>query len=126
MQVAKAGKQLLMPYLQIIHYFKQKGYQFTTIANLMGKTENDVMPKLPRSRDSWITNINFLFAEGTYWGSHIIFTLFIVGIVLSIGRMVMMALLAWMQKRKENLAVQMPLAAAHRNTAGQHYCTCVQ
>ncbi|MEO6721857.1 MAG: glycosyltransferase, partial [Ferruginibacter sp.] len=92
---------------KIIYYFKTKGYKFTTVAGLMGKTKNDVMPKLPPSSESWLTHINFLFAEGTYWGSHILFTLFIIGILLSVGRMLAMAILAALQKRKESKTVQL-------------------
>ena len=86
---------------QIIHYFKQRGYRFTTVADLMGKTKDDIMPKMPPSKDAWLTSVNFFFAESTYWGSHVVFALFIVGIVLSVGRMIIMAILAWLQKRRE-------------------------
>ncbi len=86
---------------KIIDYFKKRGFKFTTVADLMGKTKNDVMPVLPPSRDSWLSKVNFFFAEATYWGGHIVFALFIVGIAFSIGRMLLMATLAWLQKKKE-------------------------
>ena len=86
---------------RVIDYFKQRKYVFTTVADLMGKTKNDVMPLLPPNKDSWLNKVNFFFAESTYWGSHIVFALFIVGIILSVGRMVVMAIIAGMQKRKE-------------------------
>ena len=87
---------------RIIDYFKKRGYKFTTVADLMGKTKDDVMPKIPPSKDSWLTKVNFFFAESTYWGSHIVFALFIVGILLSVGRMIFMAILAWLQKSRES------------------------
>ena len=87
---------------QIIAYFKKRGCVFTTVADLMGKTKNDVMPLLPHSKDGWMRKLNFFFAEAAYWGSHILFALFIVGIVLSVGRMVIMAILASIQKKKES------------------------
>jgi peptidoglycan-N-acetylglucosamine deacetylase len=86
---------------KIIDYFKKRGYKFTTVADLMGKTKEDVMPKIPPSKDGWLNKVNFFFAESTYWGSHIVFALFIVGILLSVGRMIAMAILAWLQKRRE-------------------------
>lgn len=86
---------------RIIDYFKKKGYKFTTVADLMGKTKDDVMPKMPPTNDSWLSKVNFFFAESTYWGSHVIFALFLVGIALSVGRMALMAALAALQKRKE-------------------------
>lgn len=86
---------------KIIDYFKKRNYKFTTVADLMGKTRDDVMPKIPPTKDGWLSRANFFFAETTYWGSHIIFALFIVGIALSVGRMLLMAVLAALQKRKE-------------------------
>jgi len=83
---------------RIIAYFKKRGCKFTTVADLMGKTKNDVMPPV---KWSWINSLNFFFAEATYWGSHVLFALFITGIFLSIGRMTMMAILAYIQKKKE-------------------------
>jgi cellulose synthase/poly-beta-1,6-N-acetylglucosamine synthase-like glycosyltransferase/spore germination protein YaaH/peptidoglycan/xylan/chitin deacetylase (PgdA/CDA1 family) len=86
---------------RIIDYFKKRGCVFTTVADLMGKTKNDVMPKLPPSKDGWMRKLNFFFAEAAYWGGNILFALFIVGIALSVGRMVVMASLATLQKKRE-------------------------
>lgn len=86
---------------RIIDYFKKRGCVFTTVSSLMGKTRDDVMPVLPPNKDSWMRKFNFFFAEATYWGSHIVFALFLFGIALSIGRMIAMAILASMQRKKE-------------------------
>ncbi len=86
---------------KIIDYFKKRGYKFTTVADLMGATKDDVMPKVPESGKGWMMKFNFFLAEATYWGGHVLFSLFIIGIVLSIGRMIVMAALAAIQKRKE-------------------------
>ncbi len=90
---------------RIIDYFTKKGYEFTTVAKLMGKTKDEVMPKTPPTKDGWVVRLNFLFAETTYWFSSIVFALFMVGIALSVGRMFLMAFLAWRQKRKEDKTV---------------------
>ena len=90
---------------KIIHYFKNKGYVFTSIADLMGKSKSDVMPAVQASRDSWLMSVNFFFAEASYWVTQIIFALFIIGILLSIGKMVTMAVLALVQKKKEQQAL---------------------
>ncbi|RTL58421.1 MAG: glycosyltransferase [Sphingobacteriales bacterium] len=87
---------------RIIEYCRQKGYVFTTVADLMGKTKDDVMPLVPPSGDGWLIKLNFFLAEFAYWSGHILFALFIVGIFLSVGRMIMMAVLAALQKRKDN------------------------
>lgn len=86
---------------RIISYFKNKGYIFTTVADLMGKTKDEVMPPIPPSRDGWTRSLNFFLAEATYWGSHIIFSLFIIGIFFSVGRILVMGVLASIQMKKE-------------------------
>ncbi len=98
---------------RIINYFKKRGYVFTTVADLMGKTKDDVMPKVA---SSWQNRMNFLFVEIVYWGGHILFALFFIGIFLSIGRIGLMATLAYFQKRKEKnqlntLPLDLPLVS---------------
>jgi cellulose synthase/poly-beta-1,6-N-acetylglucosamine synthase-like glycosyltransferase/spore germination protein YaaH/peptidoglycan/xylan/chitin deacetylase (PgdA/CDA1 family) len=86
---------------RIIDYFKKKGYVFTSVADLMGKTRDEVMPKVANSRDKWTRKFNFFLAETTYWSGQIVFTLFIIGILLSVVRMLAMAILASIQKKKD-------------------------
>jgi peptidoglycan-N-acetylglucosamine deacetylase len=94
---------------KIIAYFKTRGYKFTTVSDLMGKTMDDVMPRVPASKDSWLIKTNFFFAEATYWAGNIVFALFIVGIFLSVGRMLLMAILAWTQKKREKKSAAMAI-----------------
>ncbi|MEP6673597.1 MAG: glycosyltransferase [Ferruginibacter sp.] len=84
---------------RIIKYFKDKGCKFTTVADLMGKTRDDVMP--PVKKD-WMTSFKIAMVEFIAWSAKIIFSLFIIGIFLSIGRIIFMAALAWLQKKKES------------------------
>jgi cellulose synthase/poly-beta-1,6-N-acetylglucosamine synthase-like glycosyltransferase/peptidoglycan/xylan/chitin deacetylase (PgdA/CDA1 family) len=86
---------------RIIDYFKKKGYVFTSVSDLMGKTRDQVMPRVADARDRWTRKFNFFLAETMYWSGQILFTLFIIGIILSVGRMILMAILASIQKRKE-------------------------
>jgi cellulose synthase/poly-beta-1,6-N-acetylglucosamine synthase-like glycosyltransferase/spore germination protein YaaH/peptidoglycan/xylan/chitin deacetylase (PgdA/CDA1 family) len=86
---------------KIIEYFKKRGYKFTTVADLMGAKKDDVMPPVPQSRNGWMMKLNFFLAEATYWSGHVLFSLFIIGIILSVGRMIAMGFLASVQKRKE-------------------------
>lgn len=90
---------------RIIAYFKSRGYKFTTIADLMGKTKEDVMPLVKKD---WRNSFNFFFVEAMYWSGTVIFALFLVGIFLSIARIVFMASLAWLQKRKEQKSMLTP------------------
>ncbi len=85
----------------IINYFKKQGYVFTTVADLMGKSKDEVMPRVASSEDRWTRKFNFFLAEAGYWSGHILFSLFIIGILLSVGRIILMAVLASIQKSKE-------------------------
>jgi cellulose synthase/poly-beta-1,6-N-acetylglucosamine synthase-like glycosyltransferase len=67
----------------------------------MGKTRDEVMPKVANNRDRWTRKFNFFLAEFTYWSGQIIFTLFIIGILLSVLRIIATAILASIQKRKD-------------------------
>lgn len=82
----------------IIKYFKDKGCKFTTVADLMGVPESDLMPPIKRS---WKNDLNFYFASASYWIGQIVYSLFLIGIILSIGRMIFMAILAYLQTRQE-------------------------
>jgi len=84
---------------RIIKYFKDKGCKFTTVADLMGKTKDEVMPPV---KNSFGNSFDYFFLVFIYWAGKIIFSLFLIGIFLSIGRIVLMAALAWLQKKKEN------------------------
>ena len=86
---------------RIIDYFKKQGYVFSSVSDLMEKTRDEVMPRVADSRDRWTRKFNFFLAETAYWSGQILFTLFIIGILLSVGRMIVMAILASIQKRKE-------------------------
>ena len=94
---------------RIIRYFRDKGCKFTTVADLMGKTKDQVMPPV---KNSFGNSFNYFFIEFIYWAGKIIFSLFLIGIFLSVGRMILMALLAWLQKRKESRQKTLPPFAA--------------
>ncbi len=85
----------------IIKYFKDNGYQFTTIADLLHKKRDDLMPPVPKGNGYYLIQFNYFLAEFGYWGGHILSSLFIVFIFLSLARIFLMAILAAIQHRKE-------------------------
>jgi len=86
---------------KLIHYFKQKGYSFTTVANLIGKSKEELMPLVPKGSGYYLMQLNYILAEFGYWGSHLLSSLFITAIFLSISRLCIMAFLAIKQRSKE-------------------------
>jgi cellulose synthase/poly-beta-1,6-N-acetylglucosamine synthase-like glycosyltransferase/spore germination protein YaaH/peptidoglycan/xylan/chitin deacetylase (PgdA/CDA1 family) len=87
---------------RIIDYYKNKGYTFTTVANLIGKTRNDVMPVIASHRDLIKTHVNWAIASSIFWGERILFSLFFLSIILSVGRTITIAIIAAIQKRKQD------------------------
>jgi peptidoglycan-N-acetylglucosamine deacetylase len=86
---------------RIIHYFKERGYQFTTIADLLGKKKDDLMPPVPRGSGYYLLQLNYFLAMTGYIGSHLLTSVFIVFIILSLLRILFMAIMASKQHRWE-------------------------
>ena len=86
---------------RIIHYFKERGYQFTTIADLLGKKKDDLMPSVPRGSGYYLLQLNYFLAMFAYLGSHILTSIFIIFIILSLLRILFMAVMASKQHRWE-------------------------
>jgi peptidoglycan-N-acetylglucosamine deacetylase len=86
---------------RIIHYFKERGYQFTTIADLLGKKKEDLMPAVPRGSGYYLLQLNYFLAMSGYIGSHLLTSVFIVFIILSLSRIIFMAIMASKQRHWE-------------------------
>ncbi|PZF71019.1 glycosyltransferase [Taibaiella soli] len=86
---------------RLIKYFKSQGYQFTTIADLVGKKKDELMPPVPRSSGYYFVQFNYYIAAIGYWGGRIIFATFLVCIVLAMLRTLFMAVLASLEHRRE-------------------------
>ncbi len=82
----------------IIHYFKNKGIQFTTVAGLLGKSKDDVMPLVHNS----LLQLNGSIATFGYWFEHFLTSAFWVAIILGFIRIAFMAVMATIQKIKSN------------------------
>lgn len=86
---------------RIITYFKSKGYTFTTVASLLGKKRDQLMPPVPEGSGykmietvSWIT-------QSAYYIGNLLFWLFALFLTLGTIRITAMAVLAIRQQRKE-------------------------
>jgi peptidoglycan-N-acetylglucosamine deacetylase len=86
---------------RIIHYFKERGYTFTTIADLLGKKKEDLMPAVPKGSGYYLLQLNYFLAMAAYIGSHFLTSIFIVFIILSLFRILSMAVLASKQHNWE-------------------------
>ncbi len=86
---------------QIIRYFRAQGYSFTTVADLLGKKPEDVMPTIPKGREYYWLQINYVIAEGVYLMGNFFFALFVIFLILSSIRIVIIGIMALLEKRKK-------------------------
>ena len=100
---------------RIIHYFKDKHYHFGTIAELLGKNREDLMPLVSNPKEKLLNKASYVVADSIFLIEHFIFGLFFVGIFLSIGRMIFMGVLASIQnarnKRVSKKSTAQPLVS---------------
>ena len=99
---------------RIIKYFKDKGYTFTTVADLVDKTRDQLMPAVPKNNSYYFVQFTYYIAEFGYWGSRALLYIFITCIVLSVGRILMLAFFAVKEFRKERKQLIQPLAGTPR------------
>jgi len=81
---------------EIIHYFKTHGYQFTTIADILDKSKNELMPPVKNSTGIY-NSFYDIFVVGFFYGNWFLFYLFLIAIFLAIGRIVLIGVLALRQ-----------------------------
>ena len=93
---------------RIIEYFQARKFQFTTVADILGKTKDEMMPPVPRGSGFYLLQINYYFAELGYWSGHILFSVFIVFMVLSVGRVLFMAFIATREFLREKKYALLP------------------
>jgi len=86
---------------RIIKYFKQKGYTFTTVGDLMGKKRSELMPAVKSSANSgFLGSGDYFFINFFYYGNLILNVIFSVAIVLAILRTIFIAYLAIKQRKR--------------------------
>lgn len=86
---------------KIIKYFKQKGYTFTTVGDLMGKKKSELMPAIKSSANSgFLGSGDYFFINFFYYGNLILNIIFSVAIVLAILRTIFIAYLAIRQRKR--------------------------
>ena len=94
---------------RIIAYFKNKGYTFTTVADLVNETRGQLMPAVPKNNSYYFIQFSYYMAEFGYWGGHMLLYLFIICIILSIARILILAFLATREYKKEKKRSLPPL-----------------
>jgi len=92
---------------KIIRYYQAKGYKFTSVADLLGKKKDDLMPPLPKGSGYLLFQFNYFLVELGSWTGYFLNSLFIVFLILSSIRLTALGIFAFLQKSKERkLALQ--------------------
>jgi cellulose synthase/poly-beta-1,6-N-acetylglucosamine synthase-like glycosyltransferase/peptidoglycan/xylan/chitin deacetylase (PgdA/CDA1 family)/spore germination protein YaaH len=90
---------------EIIHYFKTHGYQFTTIADVLDKTKDDLMPPV-KSDTGIFAPLYDIAVHGYYYLNWFLIYVFLSAIFLAIGRIVLIAILAIRQNSENKKSVK--------------------
>lgn len=85
---------------KLIDYYRSQGYEFVTISALMDKTRDQVMPKV-HSQFQFADKLDLIFFTLTFLWEHFLDGFFIVAIILIISRLLLIGLLAMIQRYKE-------------------------
>jgi cellulose synthase/poly-beta-1,6-N-acetylglucosamine synthase-like glycosyltransferase/peptidoglycan/xylan/chitin deacetylase (PgdA/CDA1 family)/spore germination protein YaaH len=97
----------------IIHYFKSHGYQFTTIAEVLGKTKADLMPPISDDADSGIIgSLYSMMIMSVFYGNWFMLYLFFSAIFLAVGRIILIGILALRQHAENKKETPERLAEA--------------
>lgn len=86
---------------KIIRYFQSKGYEFVTIAKLLNKKPDELMPPVEKGMGFALLSFNYWVAESGYMVSHVLYALFLVFLILGALRSFILIYFAWKQKQLE-------------------------
>jgi len=92
---------------KVIEFYKSHGFQFVSLAQLMDKKRDDLMPPVTGSLDTYLQSADATVFKAGYYFNRIISAIFFVAMLLSLLKIKSIAILAIRQKiksKKENLA----------------------
>lgn len=87
---------------EIIRFYKEKGYEFTTIADILGKSKDELMPTIKDDANSGVIGTFYdAVVIGFFFGNWFLFYVFLSAIFLAIGRITLIGILA-IRQHNEN------------------------
>lgn len=87
---------------RIIEYYKNHGYQFVSLSNLMDKNRDYVMPVEKGIINDYLHSTDATVYKAGYYFGQFLSVLFMLALILSVFKIVMMAILSIYQKIKDN------------------------
>lgn len=90
---------------RIIEYYQKNGYQFVSLANLMDKKRDDIMPKAVGSFDNYLETADATVFTAGYYFNRVVSAIFFLAMILSLLKLTSIAVLAIMQRQKSKKQV---------------------
>lgn len=84
---------------RIIRYYKQRGFRFATVGQLLHKPMAEIMPPVDTQTAGFFTD--WAISDGLYYGQHMLTWLFLIGAVLALSRIIVVGWLAVRQQKQE-------------------------
>jgi poly-beta-1,6 N-acetyl-D-glucosamine synthase len=84
---------------QIIEFYKSQGYQFVSLASLMNKKRIDLMPEAHGSFNRYLESADATVFRAGFYFNRVISSIFFLAMILSIFKILSLAVLAIRQKR---------------------------
>lgn len=97
---------------EIIRFYKDKGYEFTTIADILDKSKDELMPPIKDDANSGVIGAFYdAVVIGFFFGNWFLFYVFLSAIFLAIGRIALIGILAVRQhnENKRSLKAEVTL-----------------
>jgi poly-beta-1,6 N-acetyl-D-glucosamine synthase len=85
---------------RIIEYYKNQGFQFVSLAQLMDKKRDDIMPSVVGSLNKYIQSADATVFKAGYFFNRIISAIFFLAMILSLFKLKSIAVLAIRQRLK--------------------------
>lgn len=97
---------------RIISYLQHQGYHFISLPEYLGKSKAELMPPIPHGKEYYAMQLNLTLAELIYQINDVLTAMFILFIILGLGRLLFMGVLVMRERRHEHrlnaLAAQLP------------------
>ena len=95
-------KETIKALPRVIEYFQKRGYKFVTLDKILGKDRNQLMPDVKKGKEYYAMQANLALVTITYDIIQFLTALFIIFIILGIGRLLFMVYLSVKERRKEH------------------------
>ncbi|MBM6993038.1 MAG: glycosyltransferase [Prevotella sp.] len=86
---------------RIISYLQHKGYRFITLPEYLDKPKAELMPPIPHGKEYYAMQANLTLAELIYNFNNCVAAMFVLFIILGVGRLIFMCILVAKERRNE-------------------------